>query len=76
MNNIYNPVFPAYHPIFHGECEHCKKQKNSIVLFTKECTPNKYFCENCLFVYEFQNMKSKMEERDLKELKIYGNLFG
>ncbi|QDH49264.1 hypothetical protein PHYNN_165 [Pantoea phage Phynn] len=67
-------VYPAYHPAFHAQCKDCKKNIwSSVVLATD--VPNQYICSRCAFVYYFIDSTPLFHERDMRELKEYGNLW-
>ena len=75
------PVYPARHPEFYAVCTNCKKSKNSADLYSDpEGEAYKaYLCVNCVFTFGLMSsaVMQKLEiERDRRELKVYGSLFG
>lgn len=67
-------VYPAYHPAFHAECKDCKGKYWSCAVLATE-TPNEYICSRCAFMYYFIDGRPLFQERDMRELNEYGNLW-
>lgn len=72
---MFNAVYPAYHPMFTAQCNNCKYNFDSNILFTCPDEPNEYVCQKCLFTYRHIDTYTILCERDLKELNEYRSLY-
>lgn len=72
----FNAVYPAYHPKFVAPCSNCKDECDSNILLITPDVPDEYICQHCASLYFYFDYIPVMCERDLKELKQYGSLYG
>ena len=71
---MFNAVYPAYHPMFTAQCNNCKDECDSNILLTS-IVPDEYICKSCVYLYYHIDYIPILCERDLKELKQYGSLY-
>lgn len=76
MTHKLKAVFPARHPEKKVECRDCKKQHGTAESFTDD--KRGYVCYRCavLFYTNAGTAYRMLTERDSREIKEYGSLFG